>query len=436
MPGGTLSTRHHDQGAELTTTAQAPGKPKNTEYFYKVRLTSGKTESGKASYPSREALIAKLARMEGYESIVEVRESGLPTVGKKARPKVRSLVAASRQLSLCLEVGLDSRASIDAVAAGGEVEDPVLAYGLAQVSKEMGADGLKMSEAMSHYPYIFPQLMTKTLQAGEKGGFVPEAAAQAADDLEAADDQRSKLKKATTYPLVILVLSAVIFVFMMMYVVPKFGGLYDELSGGTAQLPKITQIVLAASSQMFWMVPAVAIIAVIVGIWYRRNSREQKVREFVDPLKYKLPVFGNLFRKIALSRFCSVLASLTENKVHEIDALTITAGSVGNVAMEKAILAARDGKLRGESIVEPLSKEPLFPKLLIQFMSIAEETGGLSTSLRAVGRLYERDVDETTNNMEALIQPVFLIGIAAMVLIIALAVYLPYFSMGDIVSPY
>ncbi|MCC3299257.1 type II secretion system F family protein [Arthrobacter caoxuetaonis] len=420
----------------MTTTAEAPGKPKNIEYFYRVKLAGGKTESGKASYPSRAALIAKLTRMDGYESIIEVRESGLPTVGKKARPKQRSLVAASRQLSLCLEVGMDDRASIDAVAGGGEIEDPVLAYGLAQVSKDMGAEGMKMSEAMAQYPYIFPQLMTETLHAGEEGGFVAKAAAQAADDLEAADDQRAKLKKAMTYPMVILVLSAAIFVFMMMYVVPKFGGLYDELSGGTAELPKITQMVMAASDQMIWAVPTVVITGIIAGIWYRRNSQEQKVREFIDPLKFKLPIFGGLFRKIALAKFCSVLASLTENRVHEIQALTITAGSVGNVAMEKAILAARDGKLRGESIVEPLSKEPLFPKLLIQFMAIAEETGGMAKSLRAVGRLYERDADATTNNMEALIQPIFLIGIAVMVLIIALAVYLPYFSMGDIVSPY
>ncbi|MCU6480150.1 type II secretion system F family protein [Arthrobacter sp. A2-55] len=419
----------------MTATAVAATK-KNSEFFYRVIRTDGKVETGTATFASRSGLITKLTQNPAYTSVLEVRESGLPSVGKKSRPKGRSLVAVSRQLSLCLEVGLSDRAAIDAIQAGGEIEDTVLSYGLTEVSKEMGSEGIKMSEAMSHHPYIFPPLMVETFRAGEASGAMAKAAKQVADDMEAADDLRSKIKKALTYPTVVLALSLAIFTFLMMYVVPRFASLYSDLSNGKAQLPLLTRMVLGISQQMAWAVPTLATIGVLAFVWYRRNSQETRVREFIDPIKLKIPVFGKLFRKIALSRFCNVLASLVENKVHEIDALAITAGAVGNTAMEKAIMAAREGKLRGESLVEPLSKEPLFPKLLVQFIGIAEETGGMAVSLRAVGRLYDRDVDTTTNNMEALIQPFFLIGIAGMVLIIALAIYLPYFSLGDVVSPY
>lgn len=419
----------------MTTTAVAPAK-KNQTFAFRAEGADGKPKTGRAVASSRESAIAKLAANPEYTSILAVRQTGTTAVGKKARPKARAMVAASRQLAMYLEVGYDERAAITEILDDGEIGDVVLAHGLSEVLKDMSSEGIKMHEAMAKHPYIFPDLMTKTLAAGDKGGFVADAANQVADDLESEDEQRAKVKKALTYPMVVLVLSSAIFVFLMMYVVPKFGSMYVELSKGKAELPVLTRMVMAASEQMAWAVPLLVILGTVGSFWYKRNSKEMHVREFVDPLKLKLPVFGKLFRDIALTKFCRIMASLAANNVHITDALTITAGSVGNVVMEKAILKARDGKLKGQSIMEPLREEPLFPKMLLKFLALGEDTGETDKSLRAVGKLYERDVDHTTNNMEAYVQPIFLIGIAGMVLIIALAIYLPYFSLGDAVSPY
>lgn len=419
----------------MTITAPAPAK-KNQTFAFRAEGSDGKPRTGTAVASTREAAIAKLAANPEYTSILSVRQTGTTVVGKKSRPKARAMVAASRQLALYLEVGYDERAAIAEILDDGQIGDVVLAYGLSQVLKDMGSEGIKMHEAMARHPYIFPELMTRTLAAGDKGGFVADAAAQVADDLESEDEQKAKVKKALTYPMVVAGLSTVIFIFLMMYVVPKFGALYVDLSHGKAQLPLLTRIVMGVSAQMAWAVPSLAVGGAIGIFWYRRNSKEDKVREFVDPLKLKLPVFGKLFRDIALTKFCRILASLADNNVHITDALTITAGSVGNRVMENAILKARDGKLKGQSIMDPLREEPLFPKMLLKFLAIGEDTGEHAKSLRAVGKLYERDVDHTTNNMEAYVQPIFLIAIAGMVLIIALAIYLPYFSLGDVVSPY
>lgn len=419
----------------MTTIAVAPAK-KNQTFAFRAEGADGKPKSGTAVASSREAAIAKLASNPEYRSILAVRQTGTTVVGKKSRPKARAMVAASRQLALYLEVGYDERAAITEILDDGEIGDVVLAHGLSEVLKDMSSEGIKMHDAMAKHPYIFPELMTRTLAAGDKGGFVAEAASQVADDLEAEDEQRAKVKKALTYPMVVLVLSSAIFIFLMMYVVPKFGTMYTELSHGKAQLPALTMLVMGISAQMAWAVPLLGVFSVIGTIWYRRNSKEKKVREFVDPLKLKMPVFGKLFRDIALTKFCRILASLAENKVHITDALAITAGSVGNVVMENAIMKSREGKLKGQSIMEPLREEPLFPKMLLKFLALGEVTGETAKSLRAVGKLYDRDVDHATNNMEAMVQPVFLVGIAVMVLIIALAIYLPYFSLGDVVSPY
>lgn len=419
----------------MTTTAVAPAK-KNQTFTFRAEGADGKSKTGTAVATTREAAIAKLAANPEYVSILSVRQTGTAVVGKKSRPKARAMVAASRQLAMYLEVGYDERAAITEILDDGEIGDVVLAHGLTQVLKDMSSEGVKMHEAMAKHPYIFPDLMTKTLAAGDKGGFVADAANQVADDLESEDEQRAKVKKALTYPMVVLALSSGIFVFLMMYVVPKFGAMYADLSRGKAALPFLTQVVMAASAQMAWAVPLLAVVGTIGTIWYRRNSKETKVREVVDPLKLKLPVFGKLFRDIALTKFCRIMSSLAENNVHITDALAITAGSVGNIVMEKAVMKAREGKLKGQSIMEPLRSEPLFPKMLLKFLALGEDTGETAKSLRAVGKLYERDVDHTTNNMEAYVQPVFLIGIAGMVLIIALAIYLPYFSLGDVISPY
>lgn len=406
----------------------------NVSFSYQVTTIDGKPGRGTVIAPDRKAAIARLTATPEFRSVLAVSETGGATISKKASAKPRSLVAFSRQLALCIEVGMEEREAITTVLGAGDMEDAVLAHGLTEVNKDMG-NGVRMHDAMAKLPYIFPETMSATLRAGFEAGDLKTAAEQVADDIEADDDQRARIKKALTYPTVVLAMSMLIFVFLMVGVVPRFATLYDSLSGGRASLPPITLAVLAVSNQMFWMVPLFTALSFFAWVWYRRNYREERVRSFVDPLKLKLPIFGPMFLKVSLTRFCRTYASLSTN-LHPVKALEITAASVGNIVMERAILNARNGKLNGKEIAESLAAEPIFPRLLLTFVAIGDSTGKSSKALRAIGKLYKRDVDDITNRMEALIQPFFLVLIAVMVLIIALAIYLPYFSIGDIISPY
>jgi len=403
-------------------------------FKWTVRLNNGQLRQGTSTHTSKEGLIRKLASDPDTRSVLDVKANASNSGGFSKSPKKTNLVAAARQLELCLQVGLNPLEAVDTVRDGGDIEDPVLAKGLLEVSRDMG-QGVKMADAMAKHKYIFPELMTSTLQAGETAGFTASAMKQVADDLEAEDDHRAKVKKASTYPVVVFVVSSIIFVFLMGYVVPQFGTLYASLSGGKTKLPFITQVVIGISNQMIWLVPTLMLIVISGLVWYKRNSQEERVREFVDPLKMKLPIFGNLFQKVALTRFCRVYSALLENGLHPVDALQITATSVGNISMERAILAARQGLQRGESMVEPLQNEPLFPKLLLKFIAIGEKTGDSTVALRQVGRFYSREVDAITNNMAALIEPIFTLILAIMVGTIAMAIYLPYFSIGDLMGP-
>lgn len=419
-----------------TATLSAPrtADKTNVSFSYQVTTIDGKPGRGTVIAPDRKAAIARLTANPEFRSILAVSETGGATISKKASAKPRSLVALSRQLALCIEVGMEEREAITTILGAGDMEDAVLAHGLTEVNKEMG-NGVRMHDAMSKLPYIFPETMSATLRAGFEAGDLKTAAEQVADDIEADDDQRARIKKALTYPTVVLAMSMLIFIFLMVGVVPRFADLYDSLSGGRASLPPITLAVLAVSNQMFWMVPLCTAVSLLSWFWYRRHYREEKVRAFMDPLKLKMPIFGPMFLKVSLTRFCRTYASLSTN-LHPVKALEITAASVGNIVMERAILNARNGKLNGKEISESLSAEPIFPRLLLTFVAIGDSTGKSSKALRAIGKLYKRDVDDITNRMEALIQPFFLVLIAVMVLIIALAIYLPYFSIGDIMSPY
>jgi type IV pilus assembly protein PilC len=406
----------------------------SSTFSWTIRQTDGKEKRGTSTHSSREGLIRKLAADPNTQSVLKV-QSNRPSATKSSKaPKNVAVVAAARQLELCLGVGLDPLEAINVLRDGGDIEDPILSKALAEVSLDM-SQGVTMSHAMGKHKYVFPELMTATLRAGEAGGFVAKAISQVADDLEAEDDQRQKVKKAMTYPVVVFVVSTLIFIFLMGYVVPQFGSLYTSMSNGKAQLPMLTRVVMGISNQMIWLVPTMMCIAIAVIIWYKRNAQEEKVREIVDPLKMRLPVFGQLYRKVALTKFCRIYSALLDNGMHPVDALFITSTSVGNISMERAILSAREGLRRGESMVEPLANEPLFPKLLLTFITIGEKTGEQSKALSAIGRLYNRDVDTLTNNMAALIEPIFTMVLAVMVGTVALAIYMPYFSIGDLMGP-
>lgn len=410
-------------------------KNQHETFQYRVRRTDGTIQNGSAVFPTREGLIRKLVADPKNESVLEVSLPGGTGVRSRARAKSRSLVVFSRTLEVCLENGIMERDAIDMIREGGDLDDPVLEYGLTEVSKSIG-EGMKMSTAMAQHPYIFPPLMTATLAAGEEAAFLKAASKQAADDIEKDADMKAKIQKALTYPGIVGGLSGLIFIVLMVWVVPAFEELYDSLSGGDASLPALTEMVIAISKQMSWAVPLFGVLGLAGTIFYRFNSRQEWMERVVDPLKLQAPIFGKLFKLVALNRFCRLLASLDENGLDMSRSLMIVSDSVGNSAYRDSLRRAHGEYAAGKSVDAALTGDPLFPKTLVSFLGVGAKTGGTPKALRAMGRLYERDIDTMTSRMEAIIQPVFLVAIAGMVLIIALAIYLPYFSLGDIISPY
>ena len=346
-------------------------------------------------------------------------------------PRQRDLALATRQMATMLDAGLNYLEAIDVVRK--DCEDAVLANALAEVRHQING-GSSFAKALAAQPNAFPPVMVNLVTAGEAAGRVKESMITVADSMDAADQLRAKIKKAMMYPVIVSILSAVVFGFMMLYLVPKFAATFEDLGGPGTKLPFLTQVVVTASEYMKIGIPAFLVLTVPVFFWYRANKNKERVREVMDPLKLRIPIFGNLFHKMALERFTRDLAGLMGAGVERLEALSIAAKTCGNIQMERAVLAARDAQRQGRPLVEPLKDEPLFPQMLIQMVEAGERSGKTAFMLQKASKIYARDVDQITDNLAALIEPLFLVMLGGMVGVLVIAIYLPYLNIGEVIS--
>ncbi|BDZ52488.1 type II secretion system protein F (plasmid) [Frondihabitans sucicola] len=404
------------------------------KFNYKARDNDGIIRHGTGQASSRRHIVSELTK-RGWTPL-DVREGGASLftnfeITLRKRSKATSLVVGIRQLAACLEAGLPLPRALEIM---GESEDQIFADGVRAVARDVEA-GNPLSVAMRRQPNAFPSMIPDMLAAGEAGGYLAKSAGQVADSIEADDNLRKKVKKALSYPTIVMSVSALIFIFMMVYIVPTFANLYESMSDGKVQLPALTRAVVAVSDSMIWLLPTIGILGVAFFFWYRKYGRTEKVREVWDPMKLKIPVFGKLFHLISLSRFTRNFGALLSSGVPIQESLRMTAEIVNNIRMERAILAARDEVLKGKSLVEPLKDEPdLFPNMAIQFIYAGQESGETPQMLQKASAIYDRDVNTITDNLTALIEPLFIVVLAFMVGTLAIAIYLPYLNIGNLMD--
>lgn len=407
--------------------------PQEKQFTYRARDTDGDIRTGQGTAADAAQIIRELTKRRWVP--LDVREGGGGFTGDidiqlRTRAKLKSLVITTRQMASCLQAGLPITDALDIMV---ETDDRILANGVRSVKRDVD-NGSSLSAAMRRVPNAFPEMITNMLRAGEEGGFLPDAAEQVADNVEAEYAMKQKIRKAVFYPAVVLGASAAIFIFMMVYIVPTFASLYESMSDGKVQLPLLTRIVVAVSHSMVFVLPILAVLGVAFFFWWRKYGKTEKVREVWDPLRLKIPVFGGLMKSVALTRFNRNLGSLIGAGVTLQESLALTAATVGNLAFERTILAARDAVLRGRPLLEPLRRNELFPKMTIQFINAGEKSGDTDQMLNKAAAIYDREVNEITDNLTALLEPLFIIILAIMVGIIAMAIYLPYLNIGNLMD--
>jgi type IV pilus assembly protein PilC len=404
-----------------------------TTYAYSVRDPAGKVITGELEAESTARVAAKLKAM-GYAPIdIHLANAGMkrelriPGTGKKV--PLKALAIMSRQFATMVNSGLPLLRALRILAEQTECKE------LSRVLHVVRADvegGTALSAAMSKYsPKVFPALMVNMTRAGEVGGFLDTVLLQVAENYESEVKLRGKVKSAMTYPIVVFVMAMLMCTAMLLFIVPVFAKMFTGLGG---KLPLPTQLLMTTSNILKTYFPIFLVMFIAIIVVWKRIKHKDQVRNIVDPLKLKMPVFGMLSKKIALSRFARNLGTLMRSGVPILQSLDIVAGTTGNVVLSRAIADVQESVRSGESLTGPLANHPIFPPMVVQMMAVGEDVGMLDEMLHKISQFYDQEVEATTEALTALIEPLMIAFLGAIVGSMVIALYMPMFKIYNLVQ--
>src|SRR3954454_9958984 len=400
-------------------------------YVYKVRDKAGRLVEGSLEAQSEQLVVSRLREM-GYVPLSVARKARSPwsmdiAFGQKSN--LKDLVVFSRQLATMIDSGLSILRALSILSEQTESKS------LAKIITEMKVDieqGLSFSQAVARQPKTFPPLYLAMVRAGEVGGLLDEVMTRLASTLEKQMELRAKVKSAMTYPIVVAAIVVLIVAGMLLFVVPMFEGMYKDLGG---QLPLPTRILISASQLLLHIWWLVAIVIVGLVVLFRRWLATADGRLRWDRFKLHVPIFGPLMRKTALARFARTLAALVRSGVPIMESLDIVGDTAGNAVIALALSETRERVRLGESISVALSAaEHVFPPMVIQMISVGEETGAIDELLEKIADFYDGEVQATVDSLTSLIEPALMVFMGISVGGMVIALYLPMFQLINLVQ--
>lgn len=402
-------------------------------FEYKVRDRAGGVQSGQMEAASS-AVVAKTLRDKGLVplKIAERRmgsldkEVKLPGMRKKVKPK--EIAVFSRQLATMVNSGLTLVRALSVLQEQSQNRAFVDVIGDVRTRVEQGSS---LSASLACHPKVFGDLYVAMVQAGEVGGALDETLVRLADTLEAGVRLRSKVKSAMAYPVVVLALIVFIVTAMLLFIVPVFSKMYAEL-GGSLPLPTQTLVNLSSLLGKFWWLFGLIAVGAVMGL--KRWIRTPDGREKWDRFKLRLPIFGKLVQKVAVSRFARTMSVLSRTGVPVLQALDIVSVTAGNAMVSAALRDVQESVKRGESLAGPLGRHEVFPPMVTHMMAVGEETGALDAMLAKVADFYDQEVDDSVSALTSLIEPVLIIVMGVAVGGILISLYLPMFNIASLIQ--
>ncbi|MFQ5598342.1 MAG: type II secretion system inner membrane protein GspF [Nitrospiria bacterium] len=343
-------------------------------------------------------------------------------------PSLSDLSVMTRQLSTLLAAGLSLMEALSALIDQTEKDS---AKKIWVDIRESVKEGSAFAEALGRHPKIFSTLYCQMVRAGEASGSLDRILHRLADYLENQVRLRNKIFSMMTYPILMMVVSLLILLFLIAYVVPKVTAIFTDLKQA---LPWPTVILLSISEFLQnhgWLLLLFAILGLF---WFKRHISTEGGRQQYDRISLRIPLFGRAVKMVAISRFTKTLATLLVSGVQLLNALEIVQGIVGNKILEGAIQEARGNIREGESIAEPLKRSGLFPPLVTHMIAIGEKSGDLERMLQNVSDAYDNEVETLVTGMTALLGPMLILGMGLVILFIVLAILLPIFEVSQIVG--
>jgi type IV pilus assembly protein PilC len=400
-------------------------------YTYRAMDKQGEIVQDKLE-GSGEMAVAHELRQQGL-LVIDVKEQSVAQKDILAPFKgirLADLVVFSRQLATMINAGLPIVRALYILSE--QTENPKLKDVVVAVRKNVEG-GLSLSESLEKHPEVFSRLYTEMVKAGEIGGILDGVLLRLADQLERDQDLRRKIRSALTYPIVVLILAILAASFMLIFIVPVFAKMFQDL-GGTLPLPTRICMLLSDILTSIWGVLVYAGMALAV-VMFLRWKKSESGRKVWGRAVLRIPAkIGDVVKKATLARFARTLATLSAAGVPILQSIEITATSSGNWVVEKALLESRDAIREGIPLYKPLESEPVFPPMVTRMIAVGEETGDIDGMLTKIAEFYESEVDAAVKALTSIIEPLMIVVVGGIVGAIVISMYLPMFMIFNLIG--
>jgi type IV pilus assembly protein PilC len=340
----------------------------------------------------------------------------------------KSKVVFTRQLATMIDAGLPLVKCLEIL--GNQEPNPLFQKTILEV-KATVEGGSTFAEALGKHPKVFDNLFVNLVGAGEMGGILDTILNRLSAYMEKAAALKQKVKGAMKYPITILTVSLAITMFLLVKVIPQFAGMFKSMG---KDLPKLTEVVVAASDWAVDNFGKIMLIMISFVVVFTVIKSTAKGAYALDWLLLRAPVFGDLVKKAAVAKFTRTLGTLISSGVPILDGLEIVAKTAGNLIIEEAIMYTREKISEGKGIAGPLMERPVFPKMVIQMIAVGESTGALDIMCTKIADFYDEEVDAAVDGLTSMIEPLIMVILGGIIGTVMLAMYMPIFAMGDVVS--
>jgi len=399
-------------------------------YQWKGRTVAGESQTGEIEVARPEEAMEILRKKRIFVTSVKPKSGGfaMPKLGGGSIISTKELAVFTRQFATMISAGLPLVQCLDILSK--QASKPAFGRVISEVTHEVEA-GATLSDALGKHRPIFDDLFRNMVAAGEAGGVLDEILMRLATYVEKADALKRKVQSAMVYPAVVLSVAMGATAFMLIFIIPTFAKMFTDFGG---ELPLPTKIVLGLSNilQHWWWVGLVAMGA---GAYlFKRYYSTEAGRRNVDAMVLKIPVLGDVMLKGAVARFTRTLGTLIASGVPILSGLEITARTAGNKVISEAIMTARASIREGETVSAPLKAAGVFPPMVVQMISVGEQTGALDEMLTKIAVFYEAEVDTAVDTLTSIIEPCMIVVMGGIVGGMVVAMYLPMFKLISVVA--
>jgi type IV pilus assembly protein PilC len=400
-------------------------------YLWNAKTRAGEKKAGELEASSPDAVTIHLKNMGLAPGKVKQKPKDISEIFPFLAPKVtiKDLVVFTRQFAVMVDAGLPL---VQCLGILGEQQENITMKNVLRAVKLDVESGSTFAEALAKHPKVFDDLFVNLVAAGEVGGILDTILNRLAIQLEKQEKLRKQLKGAMVYPATVSTIAVACIVLLLVKVIPVFEQMFADF-GGTLPGPTVMVIAISEWLQKYIVYMMVGITGFFM-LFAQARARSKVFHYRTDFVALKLPVFGNIIKKVAVARFTRTLGTMISSGVPILDGLDIVAKTAGNMIIEEELQATRTSISEGKTIAEPLQNSKVFPGMMVQMIAVGEETGSMEIMLNKIADFYDDEVDSAVSALTAMLEPIMMVFMGGSIGTILIAMYLPIFTIADTIG--